>query len=833
MNHLFERLSPVLTFLVVSFYVWVYFFEMPHLGFRYTHEGEIIQITVAADQASGLRVWDRIRQVGAVQWTEFEQDLTYQIFPHQKPLAPIPLQIERGDQTISILWTPPESEANDRMERLNSQWWLSYIFVLAGTFIAFFVRPRDTTWKLLLAFNFLTAVWMAVGSGPSQAHMEGSALVLRSLTWIMVPVYWHLHWNFPHSFGNLPKPLLWSMYLLAFGLALIQWFQILPSTAFSLGFLAAAGGSLLLLLIKYFLKKEQRASLRFLGASIGVIFIPVLLIMIGDFVLGQPVHAFVYGGALLAFPALPGSYFFVAYRRQLHQLSSRIVRLSWFYLGLVFIASLMIVMLARIQFAPGPAVDDAILFGALSALMTLIISAAVVLPFLALPALSGAIYSSHKAEGSLEIRANRLFVGYMFFVLIALALVTGIALSEFWLSFPGSVFVIGSGAGLLAAWVTAYGYAPFRRLVEKRLLGLPSVPVGLVEAYAARISTTLDRVGLARLHQDEILPAMLIRQAALLFWNGAGQLESLYTAGISPEELPSEAQSQHLLSNTIWTEVIASEGNLLHEIQWAKVVLPLELAHQRLGLWLLGRRDPDDLYTRSEIPVLQALSGQTAIALANLIQAEELRKLYQRNIEHQEAERMALARELHDDVLNQLAILSMNIASGSTVEELTETYEEVTRRLRGVVENLRPALLIYGLHPALEELVYGYQARPHAPNIMLEIPHSPVRYASGVEVHLFRIVQQACENALRHAQAQTIWIRGTLSEAQVWMSVSDDGTGFDPDDIHKKEHLAKKHFGLAGIRERAALIGARLKVESRTGKGTHISIEWRTEASDL
>ncbi|GAB4579469.1 MAG: hypothetical protein Fur0022_22070 [Anaerolineales bacterium] len=826
MVRLNERFTPVLTLFLVSFYVWVCFFEMPYLGFRYAGDGEVLH--VEDGHRTVLQVGDRILRVGEVPWVLFEQDLTFQIFPKQSDLQSFPLLIERGGERTQIFWTPPTSTINGVLERLNSQWWLAIVFLIAGSFTAFFIRPQNTTWNLLLAFNFIMAVWMATGSGPSQAHIASSALVLRSLTWLMIPVFLHLHWVFPQPLGSLPHPLFWSVYLLAFGLAVIQWFQAIPANFFFFGFLVAAGGSLVILLVKFIWKQDQRQEIRFLGYSLAVILIPSLLFTLSDLVLGKPVHPFVYGGALLAFPALPGAYFFIAYQRQAHHLGRRVLRLSWFYLGLIFVASFTIIWLAHTQFTPERVTNNSAFLGALITVMALVISVTVFLPFLALPALSGAVYSASRSENRLEIRANRFFVGYLFFILLGIGLVVGVTVIGTWQPLQNFTLLVGSGVGLLAALITAYGYPSFNRFVEKHFLGLPAIPARLLEGYAVRITTTLDRASLARLHQYEILPGMLIRQAALVYWRGDGQMEFLYTLGIASNQLPTEAQLQHLLSGPHQQNPV-NQDQTPSLIGWVRVVLPLQLSGRRVGLWLLGRRDPDDLYTRGEIPSLEALAGQTAIALANIIQAEELRKLYQRNIETQEAERMALARELHDDILNQLAVLAINIASGDTAEHLLETYEEVTKRLRDMVDNLRPALLNYGLHPALQELVYGLSARPRVPLLIMEISESPVRYPENVETHIYRIVQQACENALRHAQAQTIWIRGVLSEDQLWLTVSDDGTGFEPDDLWGADSVGKKHYGLVGIRERAALIGARLKIESRTGKGTHISVEWKPD----
>ncbi|MBL6982720.1 MAG: hypothetical protein ISR58_16215, partial [Anaerolineales bacterium] len=208
-------------------------------------------------------------------------------------------------------------------------------------------------------------------------------------------------------------------------------------------------------------------------------------------------------------------------------------------------------------------------------------------------------------------------------------------------------------------------------------------------------------------------------------------------------------------------------------------------------------------------------------------QADRLHALYQADIEQHEQERARLALELHDDVLNQFAGLSIKMDEKTSLD-FKEEFQAVTTSLRQMIQGLRPAMLNYGLVPALEDLANELSLRTeNETGIIADISCSGTRYDAKVEAHLYRIVQQACENALSHAQASSIRIHGSCSPDKVHLSIEDDGVGFpsnDPIDINQL--LADKHYGLANMFERAALIGAELQITSSAGHGTQISVTW-------
>jgi signal transduction histidine kinase len=432
----------------------------------------------------------------------------------------------------------------------------------------------------------------------------------------------------------------------------------------------------------------------------------------------------------------------------------------------------------------------------------------------------------------MELRANRLIS-----VIIYSGLLLGVAvILTFFLAAlvqdPSYHLSIGIALTFLLGLGTLYIYPIFQRWIEQRLLGIPLPPTQLLERYTARITTSLGSEELVHLLRDEVFPSLLVRQAVLLRLDPAQTPAPVFSIGITAEMLPQTQQIPALLAQAgIFPR--SADDRPAEICSWALLVLPMSIRGQVVGLCLLGKRDPDDSYSSAEIRTLQALLDQTAMAMVNIEQAERLRALYQKDIERQEMERSHLARELHDDVLNQLGILWMSVDERQAGEQFAEAYQTSVHRIREIISGLRPGMLMYGLRFALEELTEetGTQVGGDIA-IQLEVPPSDVRYPPDVELHVFRIVQQACQNALKHSRAQGIYIRGQLDPAQLELLVEDDGIGFTAGEhLDLPRLLVNRHFGLAGMHERAALIGAEMLIDSAPGKGTRVRIVWNTETS--
>jgi PAS domain S-box-containing protein len=229
-------------------------------------------------------------------------------------------------------------------------------------------------------------------------------------------------------------------------------------------------------------------------------------------------------------------------------------------------------------------------------------------------------------------------------------------------------------------------------------------------------------------------------------------------------------------------------------------------------------------------------AGGTAVAVYGVLrditgrkQAEEdLRDLSRRLIHAQEEERTLLARELHDDISQRLAVLAIDVGRA----ELAAADGEQAETMRGVREGLVSLSedvhsLAYQLHPSvLEELGLAEalraecarRTRTGSPEVSVDLGPLPRAVGREAALCLFRVAQEALSNVARHAGA----VRATVALRQVGaglhLAVSDDGAGFDPERAGKGMHL-----GLAGMRERVRLVHGTLDIESAPGRGTTVS----------
>jgi len=199
----------------------------------------------------------------------------------------------------------------------------------------------------------------------------------------------------------------------------------------------------------------------------------------------------------------------------------------------------------------------------------------------------------------------------------------------------------------------------------------------------------------------------------------------------------------------------------------------------------------------------------------------------------QEDERQRLARELHDDTIQSLIALKQRAqltrlalpkeTALQPLAELEALTEHAIENLRRTIRALRPIYLEdFGLVAALEILT-NEAGQNSELKFEFHISGSQKRLAAEVELALYRMVQEALNNIARHAQATQAGVVIEFGDQAIKISVNDNGSGFEVPRI-PAEFVASGHFGLAGLYERAQLIGARLEINSSSGGGTHLSI---------
>lgn len=205
---------------------------------------------------------------------------------------------------------------------------------------------------------------------------------------------------------------------------------------------------------------------------------------------------------------------------------------------------------------------------------------------------------------------------------------------------------------------------------------------------------------------------------------------------------------------------------------------------------------------------------------------EELRDLSRRLIGAHEEERALLARELHDDVSQRLAVLAIEAGraelaapDGQQAEAMQAIREELVRLSDDVHS------LAYQLHPSiLEELglvealrAEGERCARHGLHVWAHLDQLPDVVPENVALCLFRVAQEALSNVVRHAAANFATLRLRQADGGLSLAVSDDGVGFDRETLEKGMRL-----GLLSMRERVRLVNGTLDVESAPGHGTAI-----------
>jgi signal transduction histidine kinase len=356
---------------------------------------------------------------------------------------------------------------------------------------------------------------------------------------------------------------------------------------------------------------------------------------------------------------------------------------------------------------------------------------------------------------------------------------------------------------------------------------------------ALATETDLDRLlDLVARRLRELLGARLV---TVLLPAGAGELRFAAVAGEGGEEL---------LRQTI-TRAGSKSGRVLERGQSERVDSVLDdpdvdheatrLIGARSGLWVpllvrgraigvLAAHDKlggDVRFADADVRLAETFATRAALAvdLSERIAQDSLRRV----VETQELERRRLARELHDETGQALASILLGLkaldektddaAARTSIEELRELVVATLQDVRRLAVELRPSALDdFGLVAALERLAESF-AEQSGISVDFQAALADERLPDEAETALYRIVQESLTNVVKHARARRVSILLTRTNGAVKAVIEDDGRGFDP------ERATDGGFGLVGMRERLALLGGRLEIESARDAGTTVAAE--------
>ena len=394
--------------------------------------------------------------------------------------------------------------------------------------------------------------------------------------------------------------------------------------------------------------------------------------------------------------------------------------------------------------------------------------------------------------------------------------------------------LVGGLGTLLAVWLVHLA----RRWYHHRRFGLPIAHEELLVQYGRRMAALLDRGALARLLAEDVSGALNASRATVLLAEG----HDLVAVDETNLHLPVLHAAVRWVASG--GEAVRVDGRLRELIaqgrtglDWTAVWVPLMRGTDLYGVWLLGERDNGRAYALEDLRWLTTLARQAAVVLETIRYAEqeqqlahEMQTLYHQAVSARESERERLSRDLHDGVLQDLCAVARDlkalesaaqgaVAEGKTpFENLVARSSESVQTLRAICHDLRPPLLSNNPTLALKSLVERLDAQSTAP-IHIETSTENLYVSEDAALAIYRIAQESLHNAIQHADASEIAVRLTQYPDRLRMTITDDGQGI-PDSSDLGRFVAQGHFGLAGMRERAAMIGGTLDIQSAPDYGT-------------
>jgi len=353
------------------------------------------------------------------------------------------------------------------------------------------------------------------------------------------------------------------------------------------------------------------------------------------------------------------------------------------------------------------------------------------------------------------------------------------------------------------------------------------------------IASTLELEPVLRKLVDAARDLAGARYAALGVPDGQGGFSRFITSGLTDEEIAAIGalpRTHGLLgamldsTESFRTDDIRRDPRFEwwpqnHPTMRSFLGVPIVARGEIAGAFYLTDKEDAGQFSDADQALIEVFAAHAAIAITNAELFERGRELSV--IE----ERNRLARDLHDSIAQTLFSLSLRAEAASNVAEsdpgraaaelshVRELASDALTQLRSIVFELRPAdLAAEGL---VETVAKHLEVLSRVNGQRIEFAHAGARrLAPDTELAVFRIVQEAVSNAIKHAQSSKITVTLDVSDGFSAV-VADDGVGFDP----SSRHIRERHLGITSMEERAASIGASFKIDSAPGAGTTVSVQ--------
>jgi len=388
----------------------------------------------------------------------------------------------------------------------------------------------------------------------------------------------------------------------------------------------------------------------------------------------------------------------------------------------------------------------------------------------------------------------------------------------------------------VAIWGAIHGRGPFTG--PELLIDVPSLQLFLFftaapfMALAALVEETNDAEQALRQRDTELNEAQRMAQTGSWRWDPrtdamTWSAELYRMAGYNPKlPAPSFKDHEQFFTPESWDRLQQGVEKAL------RTGIPYELDLEATSLngtklWLTSRGEA--VVDASGHPIY--LRGTTQDITQRKLSEEALMAMSGRLITAQEAERTRIARELHDDLSQRMAVLQISVEqfkqgmpdisskAKQQLHTIAETAREVSSDIHSLSYQLHPARLeLLGLVASLKGFCGEFSAQ-HKIDVQFLHSNIPGQIPKDVSLCLYRITQEALQNVVKHSEAAEAEVELSGQSEEIELCISDSGRGFDVESAKRAAGL-----GLVSMRERLRLVGGHLSVESEPSRGTRICV---------
>ena len=341
-------------------------------------------------------------------------------------------------------------------------------------------------------------------------------------------------------------------------------------------------------------------------------------------------------------------------------------------------------------------------------------------------------------------------------------------------------------------------------------------------------------------------PENRLISAALVFEAERTQLRVASSRGLTPNDLtvtvPGKAGVLGLAlkqSDPVFAGLPSRDPELQYFAAFLDcrsiMALPLRAGFDYFGVLVFGSLQVD-AFSENYVDLLKAIATQATVALQNAVLYQNILAEKERIVEVEEDARKKLARALHDGPTQSIAAIAMRInyirrlvekqnqEAHLELGKIEDIARRTTKEIRHMLFTLRPLILeTQGLVAALEQLSEKMR-ETHDQNVVIQAQTGIERWLdSSAQGVIFYIVEEAVNNARKHAEAKHIWVRLFQREGYFFIEIEDDGVGFDQASVDGN-YDTRGSLGMVNMRERTELVEGALSITSKEGAGTKVSV---------